>query len=120
MIYALALPTATPAWTGRHGGACGCSSGQRVKASQAANPGTSVVKAEFIAIRLATACGPDAVSVSMTRTAQKDLLLTKQFDPTHAGWVGKARNGLGAHNAGPCRAIVAERRELRLSRTVSL
>lgn len=109
MIYLFALPTATPAWRGRHGDACGCSSGQRVKAFQAANPGTSVVKAEFIAMRLATPCGPDAVFA-----AQKDLLLTKQFVP-HTRGMGKARNGPGAHNAGPCRAIVtrpiAERRD---------
>ncbi|MFN7103369.1 MAG: type II toxin-antitoxin system HipA family toxin [Pseudorhizobium sp.] len=52
----------------------------------------SVVKAEFIAMRLACASGLDVASVSMTRAAQKDVLLIERFDrrPTKAGWTRQA------------------------------
>jgi serine/threonine-protein kinase HipA len=54
----------------------------------ASNDTYSVVKAEFIAMKLAAACGLNAASVSMTRAAQKDVLLIERFDrtPTKAGW----------------------------------
>lgn len=54
----------------------------------AANDTYSVVKAEFIAMKLATACGLNAASVSMTRAAHKDVLLIERFDRTHTrdGW----------------------------------
>lgn len=52
----------------------------------------SVVKAEFIAMKLATACGLNAASVSMTRAAGKDVLLIERFDRTHRadGWTRQA------------------------------
>ncbi|WFU10340.1 type II toxin-antitoxin system HipA family toxin [Rhizobium sp. CB3090] len=52
----------------------------------------SVVKAEFIAMKLASACGLDAASVSMTRAAQKEVLLIERFDRTHTkdGWTRHA------------------------------
>lgn len=54
----------------------------------AANDTYSVVKAEFIAMKLATACGLNAAPVSMTRAAHKDVLLIERFDRTHTrdGW----------------------------------
>ena len=54
----------------------------------AANDTYSVVKAEFIAMKLATACGLNAASVSMTRAAHQDVLLIERFDRTHTrdGW----------------------------------
>ncbi|MBZ6079056.1 type II toxin-antitoxin system HipA family toxin [Microvirga puerhi] len=58
----------------------------------ATNDTYSVVKAEFIAMRLATACGLNAASVAMTRAAQKDVLLIERFDRTHTenGWTRHA------------------------------
>lgn len=58
----------------------------------ATNDTYSVVKAEFVAMRLATACGLNAASVSMTRAAQKDVLLIERFDRTHTtdGWTRRA------------------------------
>ncbi|MDI6834881.1 MAG: type II toxin-antitoxin system HipA family toxin [Rhizobiaceae bacterium] len=58
----------------------------------AANDTYSVVKAEFIAMKLASACGLNAAPVSMTRTAHKDVLLIERFDRTHTkdGWTRKA------------------------------
>lgn len=58
----------------------------------ASNDTYSVVKAEFIAMKLASACGLNAASVSMTRAAQKDVLLIERFDRTHtkAGWTRHA------------------------------
>lgn len=52
----------------------------------------SVVKAEFIAMKLATACGLNAAAVSMTRAAGKDVLLIERFDRTHTkdGWTRHA------------------------------
>jgi serine/threonine-protein kinase HipA len=58
----------------------------------AANDTYSVVKAEFIAMKLAVACGLNAAPVSMTRAAQKDVLLIERFDrtPTRDGWTRHA------------------------------
>ncbi|WP_104668478.1 type II toxin-antitoxin system HipA family toxin [Ensifer adhaerens] len=52
----------------------------------------SVVKAEFIAMKLAAACGLNAAAVSLTRAAQKDVLLIERFDRTHTkdGWTRRA------------------------------
>jgi serine/threonine-protein kinase HipA len=44
-----------------------------------------VVKAEFIAMRLARACGLDAAAVSLTKSANKDVLLIERFDRTLSG-----------------------------------
>ncbi|QEE43446.1 type II toxin-antitoxin system HipA family toxin (plasmid) [Rhizobium sp. WL3] len=54
----------------------------------AANDIYSVVKAEFIAMKLAAACGLDAAPVSMARAAHKDVLLVERFDRQHTqeGW----------------------------------
>lgn len=54
----------------------------------ATNDTYSVVKAEFIAMKLAAACGLNAASVAMTHAAQKDVLLIERFDRTHTkeGW----------------------------------
>lgn len=58
----------------------------------ATNDTYSVVKAEFIAMRLATACGLNAARVSMARAAHKDVLLIERFDRTHTthGWIRHA------------------------------
>ncbi|PPJ49267.1 type II toxin-antitoxin system HipA family toxin [Rhizobium sp. KAs_5_22] len=58
----------------------------------ASNDTYSVVKAEFIAMKLASACGLNAASVSMTHAARKDVLLIERFDRTHtqAGWTRRA------------------------------
>ncbi|HLP69355.1 MAG TPA: type II toxin-antitoxin system HipA family toxin [Rhizobium sp.] len=58
----------------------------------AANDTYSVVKAEFIAMKLAAACRLNAAPVSMTRTAHKDVLLIERFDRKHTrdGWTRKA------------------------------
>ncbi len=58
----------------------------------AANDTYSVVKAEFIAMRLASACGLNAAPVSMSRAAHKDVLLIDRFDrtPTQEGWTRRA------------------------------
>jgi len=58
----------------------------------AANDTYSVVKAEFIAMKLATACGINAAPVSMTRASHKDVLLIERFDRTHTkdGWTRQA------------------------------
>jgi serine/threonine-protein kinase HipA len=52
----------------------------------------SVVKAEFIAMRLAALAGLDAAPVSMVQAANKDVLLIERFDRIHAGdgWQRKA------------------------------
>lgn len=54
----------------------------------AANDTYSVVKAEFIAMKLAAACGINAAPVSMACAAHKDVLLIERFDRTHTkdGW----------------------------------
>lgn len=58
----------------------------------ATNDTYSVVKAEFIAMKLAAACGINAAPVSITRAADKDVLLIERFDRTHTkdGWTRHA------------------------------
>ena len=52
----------------------------------------SVVKAEFIAMRLAALAGLNVAPVRMERAANKDVLLVERFDreKTNAGWQRKA------------------------------
>ena len=52
----------------------------------------SVVKAEYIAMRLAALAGLDVASVSLTKSSQKDVLLIERFDRVHTddGWQRKA------------------------------
>ena len=52
----------------------------------------NVVKAEFIAMRLAALCGLDVAPVTVTKAAGKDVLLVERFDrvPAGAGWRRKA------------------------------
>lgn len=52
----------------------------------------SVVKAEFIAMKLAAACGLDVALVSMIAAAGKDVLLIERFDRIKSddGWQRKA------------------------------
>ncbi len=52
----------------------------------------SVVKVEFIAMRLAALAGLDVASVSMAQAANKDVLLIERFDRTYVveGWQRKA------------------------------
>ncbi|MBL1260398.1 MAG: HipA domain-containing protein [Thiotrichaceae bacterium] len=52
----------------------------------------SVVKAEFIAMRLAALAGLDVAPVSMAQAANKDVLLIERFDRIHVadGWQRKA------------------------------
>lgn len=52
----------------------------------------SVVKAEFVAMRLAARAGLDVAPVSLTQAAGKDVLLIERFDrvPTEGGWQRKA------------------------------
>jgi len=45
----------------------------------------SVVKVEFIAMRLAALCGIDAAPVSLVHASGKDVLLIERFDRVHAG-----------------------------------
>lgn len=51
----------------------------------------SVVKAEYIAMRLAARAGLDVAPVQLTRAANKDVLLIRRFDrePCGAGWSRK-------------------------------
>ncbi|WFS03664.1 type II toxin-antitoxin system HipA family toxin [Rhizobium tumorigenes] len=58
----------------------------------ATNDTYSVVKAEFIAMKLAGACGLNAAPVSMTSAAHKDVLLVERFDRTRTdnGWMRHA------------------------------
>ena len=53
---------------------------------------TNVVKAEYVAMRLAAKLGLDVASVSLERSAGKDILLVKRFDreKTAKGWTRKA------------------------------
>ena len=48
----------------------------------------SVVKAEFVAMRLAAAVGLNVAPVKLTKAAEKDILLIERFDrlPHSAGW----------------------------------
>ena len=52
----------------------------------------SVVKGEFIGMRLAALCGIDAVPVSLVRAGGKDVLLVERFDRVRVGggWQRKA------------------------------
>ena len=58
----------------------------------AGNDTYSVVKAEFIAMKLAAACGLNAAPVALTRAANKDVLLIERFDRalTKDGWTRRA------------------------------
>lgn len=58
----------------------------------ASNDTYSVVKAEFIAMKLASASGLNAASVSITRAAHKHVLLIERFDRryTKGGWTRQA------------------------------
>jgi serine/threonine-protein kinase HipA len=51
----------------------------------------SVVKAEYIAMRLAALCGLTVAEVSLTSSLNKDVLLIERFDrlPSSAGWKRK-------------------------------
>ena len=46
----------------------------------------SVVKVEFIAMKLAAACGLDVAPVSMIKAGGKDVLLIERFDRTRSGY----------------------------------
>jgi serine/threonine-protein kinase HipA len=52
----------------------------------------SVVKAEFVAMRLAAAAGLNVATVSLTGSLKKDVLLIERFDRIHtpAGWQRRA------------------------------
>lgn len=52
----------------------------------------SVVKAEFIAMKLAAACGLNTAPVTLTHAAGKDVLLIERFDreKSAAGWTRRA------------------------------
>lgn len=52
----------------------------------------SVVKAEFIAMRLANLAGIDVAPVKMVKAANKDVVLIERFDRTHNGqdWTRKS------------------------------
>lgn len=58
----------------------------------ASNDLYSVVKAEFIAMRLAKACGLDVAPVRLASALGKDVLLIERFDRVHApdGWRRRA------------------------------
>ncbi|KKO50288.1 phosphatidylinositol kinase [Arsukibacterium sp. MJ3] len=58
----------------------------------ASNDIYSVVKAEFIAMRLARMAGLDVAPVKLTQAVNKDVLLVKRFDrvPTPKGWARKS------------------------------
>ena len=52
----------------------------------------SLVKAEYIAMRLAALAGLDVASVKMTQAANKDVLLIERFDrqPSASGWTRRS------------------------------
>ena len=52
----------------------------------------SLVKAEYIAMRLAALAGLDVASVKMTQAANKDVLLIERFDrqPSVSGWTRRS------------------------------
>ncbi|MBP2198914.1 type II toxin-antitoxin system HipA family toxin [Pantoea cypripedii] len=58
----------------------------------ASNDLYSVVKAEFIAMRLGSLCGLDCAPVLMTHAGGKDILLIERFDriKTKAGWTRRS------------------------------
>ncbi|PCI53117.1 MAG: phosphatidylinositol kinase [Alphaproteobacteria bacterium] len=58
----------------------------------ASNDSYSVIKAEFVAMRLAHLAGLNVASVKMVEASHKDVLLIERFDRTHStkGWQRKA------------------------------
>lgn len=60
----------------------------------ASNDLYSVVKAEFVAMRLAAACGLDVASVHLTNALGKDVLLVERFDRTRTATGDWTRRGL--------------------------
>lgn len=58
----------------------------------ASNDIYNVVKAEFVAMRLARLAGLNVASVRLTQAAHKDVLLVERFDrvPTAKGWARKS------------------------------
>jgi len=52
----------------------------------------SIIKAEFVAMRLALLCGINAASVSLMKSAHKDVLVIERFDRVQSkdGWQRKA------------------------------
>lgn len=66
--------------------------GKRIAKFSSSTDLYAVLKAEFIAMRLARYCGLDAAPVRMTRAANKDVLLIDRFDRerTPDGWRRKA------------------------------
>ena len=58
----------------------------------ATNDTYSVVKGEFVAMRLAKLCGLNVAPVELTAAAGKDVLLVERFDRVHgaAGWQRRA------------------------------
>ncbi len=66
--------------------------GKYIAKFSSSNDTYSVVRAEFIAMRLARMAGLDAAPVELTRATNKDVLLIRRFDrePTEAGWERRA------------------------------
>ena len=66
--------------------------GKYIAKFSSSNDTYSVVKAEFIAMRLARMAGLDAAPVRLTQAMNKDVLLIRRFDrePTEAGWERRA------------------------------
>ncbi|MEX1198167.1 MAG: type II toxin-antitoxin system HipA family toxin [Pseudohongiellaceae bacterium] len=64
---------------------------KRVAKFSSASDVYSVVKAEFVAMRLALLCGIDAAQVSLVSASGKDVLLVERFDRIRAagGWQRK-------------------------------
>ena len=60
----------------------------------AANDLYSVVKAEFVAMRLAALAGLDVAPVRLARSAHKDVLLVERFDRTAKGKTDWQRHGM--------------------------
>lgn len=51
----------------------------------------NVVKAEFVAMRLAALCGLNVAKVSLTRSLHEDVLLIERFDRVHSGGAWQRR-----------------------------
>lgn len=66
--------------------------GKYIAKFSSSNDTYSVVKAEFIAMRLARMAGLDAAPVTLARAMNQDALLIRRFDrePTEAGWERRA------------------------------
>jgi serine/threonine-protein kinase HipA len=70
--------------------------GKRIAKFSSSTDLYAVLKAEFVAMRLAQHCGLDVAGVRMTRSANKDVLLIDRFDrvraprQTTSGWRRKA------------------------------